>query len=88
MKAWYFSAEDRCLRYGDGRLIKPGTTHKVDCDPALCNAGLHASVNIMDALGYAPGPILWRVQLGGTIVTGGDKACATERTARAASKKS
>src|SRR5690606_19611648 len=32
------------------------------------------------ALGYAPGPILWRVELGGTIVTGDDKVCATERT--------
>ena len=80
MKAWYFSTEDRKLRHGDGRVIKAGVTHKVDCEPRLCEAGLHASVRPIDALEYAPGPILWRVELGGEIDKGYDKLCATERT--------
>ena len=80
MKAWYFSTEDRKLQHGDGRLIRAGATHKVDCEPVLCHAGLHASKRPIDALRYAPGPIIWRVELGGTIVKGDDKLCATERT--------
>lgn len=79
MKAWYFSTEDLKLRHGDGRLIKVGATHKVDCEPALCEYGLHASKRPIDALQYAPGPIIWRVELGGKIVKGDDKLCATSR---------
>lgn len=43
-----------------------------------CEAGLHASQNILDALRYALGPYIWRVKLGGTIVKDSDKAVATE----------
>ena len=80
MKAWYFSENPPRLRYGDGRKIKAGITHKVKCDPVLCEAGLHGSVRPIDALEYAPGPYIWRVELGGQIVRGDDKAVATERT--------
>ena len=78
--AWHFSSADCKLGNGDGRAIKVGKTLEVDCEPILCRQGLHASVKIIDALKYAPGPYLWRVKLGGTIVTGDDKLVATERT--------
>jgi hypothetical protein len=39
---------------------------------------LHASVDILDALDYAPGPIICRVELGGRIERGIDK-CVAER---------
>jgi hypothetical protein len=77
---WYFAAADERLRHGDGRKIKVGITHKFKGTPALCERGLHASKRPIDALGYAPGPVLFRVQLGGAIVTGDDKMVATERT--------
>lgn len=77
---WYFSDYDECLRYGDKRKIEVGITHTVDCKPRLCESGLHASNQILDALNYAPGPILWQVTLSGKIVRGDDKACATKRT--------
>ena len=80
MKAWYFSDESRRLRYGDGREIAVGVTHTVDCVPVLCKSGLHASVRAIDALEYAPGPIIWRVELGGTINHENDKCAATKRT--------
>ena len=80
MKAWYFSENPPRLRYGDGRKIKAGITHKVKCEPVLCEAGLHGSVRPIDALEYAPGPYIWRVELGGQIVRGDDKAVATKRT--------
>ena len=80
MKAWYFSNKEKTLRYGDNRPISIGTTHTVGCEPVLCQQGLHASINILDAFKYAPDPIVWRVVVGGTVVKGGDKCVATERT--------
>ena len=80
MLGWHFAANDRKLRYDDGRPIEAGTTHKVSVEPVLCKAGLHASARIIDALQYAPGSTVCRVKLGGKIVSGDDKSCATERT--------
>ena len=77
---FYFSATDRKLRYGDGREIKTGGTHRVKGSVKLCEHGLHASKRIIDALRYAPGPILHLVTLGGEVVHGDDKSVATERT--------
>jgi hypothetical protein len=77
---YYFCGEDRKLRYGDNRPIVVGETLKVDCAPMLCEQGLHASKRLIDALSYAPGSILCKVKLGGTIVHGDDKSVATERT--------
>ena len=80
MLAWYFSTADKKLQHGDGREIAKGRTHKVEGKLALCSHGLHASVRPIDALQYAPGPILWRVKLGGEILKGEDKLCASART--------
>lgn len=78
--AWYFSPADKRLRYDDNREIAVGVTHEVTGEIALCKRGLHASVHPLDALQYAPGPIIWRVELSGTVLTGDDKMCATHRT--------
>ena len=80
MKAFYFAADNKKLRYGDEREIKVGQTHTIDCEPILCKAGLHASKRLIDALKYAPGHHLYVVELGGKIVHGDDKAVATERS--------
>lgn len=77
---WHFLPGDCRLANGDGREVKVGETYTVDGEPALCCHGLHASRRALDALGYAPGPVACRVRLGGQIVEGDDKACATERT--------
>ena len=79
MRAFYFSNSDKKLRHNDGRQIRKGRTHKVKCDPVLCERGLHASERLIDALKYAPGNHLWLVDLKGEIVTGDDKAVAVER---------
>ncbi|HEX7051764.1 MAG TPA: hypothetical protein VF188_16280 [Longimicrobiales bacterium] len=80
MLGWYFAANDRRLGYGDGRKIAVGETHEIDGKPKLCERGLHASQRVIDALDYAPGPILYRVRLSGAIVHDDDKASATRRT--------
>ena len=76
---WYFSEESRLLRHGDGRPIALGVMHEVDAPIELCWRGLHASVRAIDALEFAPGPIVWRVELSGEIKMGDDKCVATHR---------
>lgn len=49
-------------------------------DLILCCYGLHASVKILDALRYAPGFTLCRVECGGKIIEGRDKIVCSERT--------
>jgi len=79
IKAYYFAKEDRQLRYKDNRHIRIGRTHKVDGPPILCEHGLHGSIKALDALHYAPGPILYQVELSGQLDIGDDKIAATER---------
>jgi hypothetical protein len=78
--AWYFSDESRTLRHGDGRKIELGCSHEVEGNPVLCEHGLHASVKLLDALRYAPGPVVYRVELSGEIAIGDDKIVAQKRT--------
>jgi hypothetical protein len=47
---------------------------------SMCNYGLHASIRAIDALKYAPGPVICRVRLGGTIIEDTDKCVASRRT--------
>jgi len=81
MKAWYFSTTERKLRYGDDRSIELGITHSVEGKLKVCEKGLHGSERLIDALSYAPGPVIWEVELSGEIVTDdGTKHCASSRT--------
>jgi hypothetical protein len=78
--AWYFAQPNKLLPHGDGRLVRVGDTHTITSEPVLCERGLHASVRPIDALSYATSSIIFRVRLGGTIIKGNDKLCATSRT--------
>ena len=80
MKAFYFADDSRKLRYGDNRPIEVGTTHTVEGTPKLCSNGLHASVNILDAVSYAPGHHLYLVELSGEMDVGDGKVSAQSRT--------
>lgn len=80
MEAWHFLAADKRLLYEPRTLVEPSQILRVKGPLALCSVGLHASVRALGALQYAPGPIVCRVQLGGKILRGDDKACATKRT--------
>lgn len=77
--AWYFSDATKKLRYGDGRDIAIGVEHTVKGYPEPCKHGLHGSERLLDALQYAPGTIVWRVELSGRVKNGGDKIAATRR---------
>jgi len=79
IKAWHFMAADRRLGYGDGRLMRKGQTLRVAGKPVMCGHGLHGSRRIIAALGYAVGPIICRVEIGGDIVEYADKLVGNTR---------
>ena len=80
MRAYYFSGKDKRLRYGDNRLIQEGETHTVDCEPVLCEQGLHGSIKALDALKHAPDTYLWIVEIEGDVQIREDKICGKSRT--------
>lgn len=80
MLAWHFLREDRKLRWGTEEVVFAGQELYVKPPLLMCHRGLHASRRITDAIRYAPGPVLCRVRMGGTIQTAIDKVCASERT--------
>ena len=78
---WWFSKED-VLPNDDGRPIAVGETHEIEIPPPLmlCRRGLHFASSVLEALVYAPGNILWRVEVSGEILRDVDKGCAQRRT--------
>ena len=84
--AWHFLAADGRQRVylpnggtRPGKLVNVGQVSAC-CPPLiLCKHGLHASVCILDALQYAPGPVCCRVEMSGTILEGSGKFCSTRR---------
>ena len=79
MNAWHFLQADKRLRY-DGRRVRVGQTLKAKGEIVLCENGMHASTRLIDALKYAPGPIICRVDVRGEIVRGDNKIAGRERT--------
>ena len=77
--AWHWLPQDRRLAYGIRTLVEEGMVLEVGEPLELCNHGLHASKNILDAMRYAKGPIICRVELSGKFVFDQSKFCATRR---------
>ncbi len=67
--AWHFCSDT--LRDGSP-IPDDGVTLRHDSDLIMCQTGLHASVNIMDALKYAPGHTICRVRVEGREEQGHD----------------
>ena len=79
LECWHFANNDLRLGYGDGREIVAGESLRVEGAPKLCEYGLHGSKRLIDALKYASGHMLCRVELSDEIIEGHDKAVARER---------
>ena len=75
---WHFLREDGRTGYG-GRKPVPGTLMHCKGPLELCANGLHASARAIDALLYAPGPVVQRVELVGERLDEQDKSCARSR---------
>ena len=69
--AWHFLRADGKLR--DGRAAPPDGEWLTHTGPLVpCESGLHASENIIDALRWAPGSWLERVELGEPVIAHGE----------------
>jgi hypothetical protein len=75
--AWHFLREDGCLNHPPYTKVEVGQTLMTDGEPIHV---FYASVRAIDALAYASGPIVCRVELRGVIVADDDKAVANQRT--------
>jgi hypothetical protein len=78
MLAWHFLNDEGLLRDGtsppnDGEWLEH--TGPVE----ICKSGLHASRHLIDALEYAPGSILCRVEMGEVIDQQFDKIVSSRR---------
>ena len=79
MEAWHFTNKNMTLGYDDGRKIVEGETLSCEGNIVLCRNGMHGSKRIIDAVHYAPGPILTRVEITGDVVEGNDKLAGRHR---------
>jgi hypothetical protein len=77
--AWHWLPDNGCLRYPPHTKVEVGQTLTAEGPLELCENGMHASLRALDALQYAPGAIVCRVELSGEIVEGHDKLCARHR---------
>jgi hypothetical protein len=65
--AWHFVGENRAMQFS-GAPVRVGETVGVEGALEMCVHGPHASERLIDALTYAPGPILCLVRLDGDIL--------------------
>jgi hypothetical protein len=80
--AWHFLSSD-WTAYG-GFKVEVGALYTMEPPIVPCSRGFHASVRCIDALRYAPGPVVTLVECDGAIVDHGspvDKFACSERRA-------
>jgi len=80
MLAWHFLPHNKRLGYGDNRVVQAGKTYRLKSGiPTLCRNGMHGSRRLIDAIHYAPGDIVCRVDITGDIRTSSDKIVGRNR---------
>jgi hypothetical protein len=75
---WHFLPEDRRVPRL-GTIVELGTKEVHEGELRPCYSGLHFSPRVIDALRYAPGPVLREVRVSGAIVMDTDKGVAAAR---------
>jgi hypothetical protein len=78
MEAWHFLKAGGFTGEGNLKVVE-GETMRVNGEIKFCHSGLHFSVKALDALNYAPGPIVQRVWVPDDSILGDDKGVARER---------
>ena len=76
--AWHWAKMDLRTQHSYEPIVA-GETLTAKGDLSLCNNGMHASLCPLQALQYAPGSMLCRVELAGEVIEGDDKLCARSR---------
>ena len=80
MKAWHFIRADGKLAYSPRTKIEVGITLLENRPLVLGEVGLHYSKRLIDALRYAPGPVVSRVIVGTPRINRKDRGCVAKRT--------
>lgn len=78
INGWHFVNDSRTLAHC-GLGVEAGYVYTEDGPIDICRSGLHASRRIYDALNYAPGSILCKVQLWGDVQEQEDKLVSRNR---------
>lgn len=78
---WHFAPDDGYTGRGERKKIVVGKRLTIKGNLQLCAHGYHGAEEPLDALRYAPGCLLCRVKLHGTVIRSADKAVASSRTA-------
>lgn len=74
--AWHFTAG---MKLRDGQPLVVGKTYRHTGELEMCMRGYHASIDIRDALSYAPGFQVSRVECSGDMVKQSDKLVCRNR---------
>ena len=74
--AWHFT---NGMKLRDGQPLKVGKTYKYEGKLEMCAKGYHASVDIRDALSYAQGFQVSRVECSGDMEKQSDKLVCRNR---------
>jgi hypothetical protein len=77
--AWHFLPAMGKLHYKDSRSVVVGETLTHEGPMKICESGLHASEDILDALSFRRGSVLCRVEVSGDIQRQDDKLCGRNR---------
>ncbi|KKM68623.1 hypothetical protein LCGC14_1459090, partial [marine sediment metagenome] len=79
VKAWHFLSDNGYLANNDGCKVQVGETYTVEGEIRLCSKGLHGSKRLIDALKYAHGNMLEKVEIWGDLQMDGDKLVGQNR---------
>ncbi len=77
--AWHFLPENGLTANGENVKVVPGLIQRMPPPVTLCERGYHWSVRALDALQYAPGPIVQRVRVWGNVARDTDKGVSSVR---------
>ncbi len=82
-RGWHWLPNDRMLRFGaDRRVLGTYDTRSATGDLVLCRNGMHWSPRVIDALNYAQGSVICRVECWGDTIHRGDKSASEHRQIR------
>jgi hypothetical protein len=79
IKAWHFVADNRRMNHQPEMEITPGYIYSEHGPVKICKSGLHGSRKVIDALRYAPGSYLCRVDMWSEVKEDKDKLVARHR---------
>ena len=79
MRAWHFLRDDMTGGYGDEPAWTDGEKRTVEGELVMCSHGYHASERLIDAVTYARGSTICRVEVSKDMLIDTDKVCSRSR---------